>query len=251
MRRMRRAKIVATLGPASHDEKMIEELARAGADVFRINMSHASHDLMRTTVGHIRNVEKRLNHPLGILVDLQGPKLRVWKFAGGSVELVAGQKFILDSNNDDNGNAERVYLPHPEIIESVSVGDRLLLDDGKLSLKATNVGNGAIETEVVYGGKLSDKKGVSLPDTLLPTGALTEKDHADLLAGLAADADYRVEAVFPAPGDADYARTFTQVQPPAWLESGATASGRFLAEVGLPMPVLNPEHALLLKVTTA
>ncbi|MGV8853185.1 MAG: pyruvate kinase [Devosia sp.] len=190
MRRMRRAKIVATLGPASHDEKMIEELAKAGADVFRINMSHASHDLMRTTVGYIRNVEKRLNHPLGILVDLQGPKLRVWKFAGGSVELVAGQKFILDSNNDDNGNAERVYLPHPEIIESVSVGDRLLLDDGKLSLKATKVGNGAIETEVVYGGKLSDKKGVSLPDTLLPTGALTEKDHADLLAGLAADADW-------------------------------------------------------------
>jgi pyruvate kinase len=187
---MRRAKIVATLGPASHEEKMIEELAKAGADVFRINMSHASHDVLRTTVERIRNVEKRLNHPLGILVDLQGPKLRVWKFIGGSVELVAGQKFTLDSNNDDQGNAERVYLPHPEIIESVSVGDRLLLDDGKLSLKATKVGNGAIETEVVYGGKLSDKKGVSLPDTLLPTGALTEKDHADLLAGLAADADW-------------------------------------------------------------
>ena len=190
MRRVRKVKILATLGPSSSTEEMIEKLHNAGADVFRINMSHASHDLMRTTVGHIRNVEKRLNHPLGILVDLQGPKLRVWKFAGGSVELVAGQKFILDSNNDDNGNAERVYLPHPEIIESVSVGDRLLLDDGKLSLKATKVGNGAIETEVVYGGKLSDKKGVSLPDTLLPTGALTEKDHADLLAGLAADADW-------------------------------------------------------------
>ena len=190
MRRMRRAKIVATLGPASHEEKMIEELAKAGADVFRINMSHASHDVLRTTVERIRNVEKRLNHPLGILVDLQGPKLRVWKFSDGSVELVAGQKFTLDSQNDDQGNSERVYLPHPEIIESVSVGDRLLLDDGKLSLKATKVGNGAIETEVIYGGKLSDKKGVSLPDTLLPTGALTEKDHADLLAGLAADADW-------------------------------------------------------------
>jgi pyruvate kinase len=187
---MRRAKIVATLGPASHEEKMIEELAKAGADVFRINMSHASHDVLRQTVERIRNVEKRLNHPLGILVDLQGPKLRVWKFASGAVNLVAGQKFTLDSHNDDNGNAERVYLPHPEIIESVSVGDRLLLDDGKIALKATKVGNGAIETEVIYGGKLSDKKGVSLPDTLLPTGALTEKDHADLLAGLAADADW-------------------------------------------------------------
>ena len=190
MRRMRRAKIIATLGPASHEEQMIEDLAKAGADVFRINMSHASHDLLKQTVARIRSVEKRLNHPLGVLVDLQGPKLRVWKFADGAVNLAAGQKFTLDSNADALGNAERVYLPHPEIIENVSVGDRLLLDDGKLQLKATRVGNGAIETEVIYGGKLSDKKGVSLPDTLLPTGALTEKDHADLLAGLAADADW-------------------------------------------------------------
>lgn len=190
MRRMRRAKILATLGPASHEEKMIEELAKAGADVFRINMSHASHEVLHQTVARIRAVEKRLNHPLGILVDLQGPKLRVWKFAEGAINLVAGQKFTLDSHNDDKGNAERVYLPHPEIIESVSVGDRLLLDDGKIALKATRVGNGAIETEVIYGGKLSDKKGVSLPDTLLPTGALTEKDHADLLEGLKAEADW-------------------------------------------------------------
>src|SRR5690606_28822279 len=190
MRRMRRAKIVATLGPASHEEKMIEELAKAGADVFRINMSHASHELMRQTVERIRSVEARIKRPLGVLVDLQGPKLRVWKFKDGAVNLVAGQKFTLDSQEDDQGNSERVYLPHPEIIESVSVGDRLLLDDGKLQLRATRVGGGAIETEVVYGGKLSDKKGVSLPDTLLPTGALTEKDHADLLAGLGAEADW-------------------------------------------------------------
>ncbi|WDR04878.1 pyruvate kinase [Devosia rhodophyticola] len=189
MRRMRRVKILATLGPASQDEKMIEELARAGADVFRINMSHASHDVLRQTVERIRSVEKRLNHPLGILVDLQGPKLRVSKFAEGAIHLVAGQKFVLDSS-DAPGTIDRVFLPHPEIIESVSVGDRLLLDDGKLQLKATKVGNGAIETEVVYGGKLSDKKGVSLPDTLLPTGALTEKDHADLVEALKNDADW-------------------------------------------------------------
>ena len=157
MRRMRRAKILATLGPASHEETMIEELAKAGADVFRINMSHASHEVLHQTVARIRAVEKKLNHPLGILVDLQGPKLRVWKFAEGSVNLVAGQKFTLDSEKNDTGNSDRVYLPHPEIIESVSVGDRLLLDDGKLALKATKVGNGAIETEVIYGGKLSDK----------------------------------------------------------------------------------------------
>ena len=120
MRRIRRAKILATLGPASNEEKMIEELAKAGADVFRINMSHASHELLHQTVARIRSVEARLKHPLGVLVDLQGPKLRVWKFAEGSVNLVQGQKFTLDSDKNDNGNSERVYLPHPEIIESVS-----------------------------------------------------------------------------------------------------------------------------------
>ncbi len=210
MRRLRRAKIVATLGPASHEEKMIEELAKAGADVFRINMSHASHDLLRQTVERIRSVEKRVGHPLGVLVDLQGPKLRVWKFKDGAINLVAGQKFTLDSHNDDQGNTERVYLPHPEIIENVSVGDRLLLDDGKIALKATRVGNGAIETEVVYGGRLSDKKGVSLPDTLLPTGALTEKDHADLLAGLAAEADWIALSFVQRPEDIIEVRKIVQ-----------------------------------------
>jgi len=168
---------------------MIEDLARAGADVFRIKMSHASHEVLHQTVERIRNVEKTLGHPLGILADLQGPKLRVGRFAEGAVQLVAGQGFVLDST-DKPGTIERVYLPHPEIIESVSVGDRLLLDDGKLQLKATKVGHGAIETEVVYGGKLSDRKGVSLPDTLLPVGALTEKDHADLIEALKCEADW-------------------------------------------------------------
>ncbi len=189
MRRMRRVKILATLGPASSDEAMIEKLARAGADIFRINMSHASHEVLKQTVARIRTVEERLRHPLGILVDLQGPKLRVGKFADGAVQLVSGAKFVLDSS-DVAGTIERVQLPHPEIIESVSVGDRLLLDDGKLQLKATRVGGGLIETEVIYGGKLSDKKGVSLPDTLLPVGALTEKDHADLLQALENEADW-------------------------------------------------------------
>jgi len=189
MRRLRRVKIVATLGPASQDEKTIEELARAGADVFRINMSHASHELLAQTVARIRNVEKTLKHPIGILVDLQGPKLRVGKFDGGSVLLSSGATFTLD-NSPEPGNAVRVHLPHPEILEAVSVGDRLLLDDGKIELRATRVGGGSIETTVIHGGKLSDKKGVSLPDTLLSVGALTEKDHADLLKALENDADW-------------------------------------------------------------
>jgi pyruvate kinase len=189
MRRLRRVKIIATLGPASNEEKTIEELARTGADVFRINMSHASHELLAQTVQRIRNVEKTLGHPIGVLVDLQGPKLRIGTFEGGSVLLAAGDAITLDSNAAP-GDKTRVFMPHPEIIESVSVGDRLLLDDGKIQLRATRTGGGAIETSVVYGGKLSDKKGVSLPDTLLPVGALTEKDKADLLAALANDADW-------------------------------------------------------------
>lgn len=200
MKRMRRVKIVATLGPASNDEATIEKLARAGADVFRINMSHASHELLKQTVGYIRNVEARLHHPIGILVDLQGPKLRVGRFAEGAVQLVAGAKFTLDSS-EAAGTVERVYLPHPEILESVSVGDRLLLDDGKLQLRATKVGGGQVGTEVIYGGKLSDKKGVSLPDTLLPMGALTEKDHADLLKGLEAEADWIAVSFVQRPED--------------------------------------------------
>ncbi|HEV7719327.1 MAG TPA: pyruvate kinase [Arsenicitalea sp.] len=189
MRRMRRVKILATLGPASQDMKMIEELARAGADVFRINMSHASHDLLRQTVNNIRAVEKILNHPLGVLVDLQGPKLRVGTFEGNSAQIAAGETFTLDSSPVP-GNKTRVYLPHPEIFDAVSVGDRLLIDDGKLELRATALGAGSITTTVVHGGKISDKKGVSLPDSLLSMGALTEKDHADLLKALECDADW-------------------------------------------------------------
>jgi len=189
MRRMRRVKILATLGPASSEENTIEELAKAGADVFRINMSHASHALLSETVARIRSVEARLGHPLGVLVDLQGPKLRIGSFEGGSVQLAAGETIALDSS-PVAGNKARVYLPHPEIFEAVGVGDRLLLDDGKIELRALRVGGGAIECAVVHGGKLSDRKGVSLPDTLLPVGALTEKDHADLVEALRNEADW-------------------------------------------------------------
>jgi len=184
MRRMRRVKIVATLGPASGEEATIEELARAGADVFRINMSHASHDVMRTLIQRIRAVEARCGRPIGILADLQGPKLRVGKFAETKVDLKPGQTFTLD-NQDIPGDNTRVYLPHPEILESVQLGDRLLLDDGKLALRAEKCDGKSIVTTVISGTKISDRKGVSLPDTLLGVGALTEKDRVDLDAVLA------------------------------------------------------------------
>ncbi|SIQ39070.1 pyruvate kinase [Rhizobium sp. RU20A] len=186
MRRNRKAKILATLGPASSEEAMIQKLHEAGADLFRINMSHASHDLMRTLIQRIRAVEARCGRPIGILADLQGPKLRVGKFAEGKVELKPGQTFTLDSN-EALGDATRVFLPHPEILQAVKAGHRLLIDDGKLHLRAEEADGKSIVCTVVSGTKISDRKGVSLPDTLLPVGALTEKDRADLDAVLETD----------------------------------------------------------------
>ncbi len=189
MKRNRRIKILATLGPSSNDEKTIEKLVRAGADVFRINMSHASHEVLAQTVELIRKVEISVDHPIGILVDLQGPKLRIWKFANKKIMLKHGDVFSLDDKKIE-GDANRVHLPHPEIFKAVSIGDRLLLDDGKIELEAKNISNGKIETKVIHGGELSNKKGVSFPDTLLPMGALTEKDYEDLDEALKNQADW-------------------------------------------------------------
>ncbi|MDF1633736.1 pyruvate kinase [Mycoplana sp. MJR14] len=184
MKRNRRVKILATLGPASAEEEMIQKLHEAGADLFRINMSHASHDLMRTLISRIRAVEARCGRPIGILADLQGPKLRVGKFKDGKVDLTPGQTFTLD-DRDEPGDATRVFLPHPEILEAVKPGHRLLIDDGKLHLRADEADGTKIVCTVIAGTKISDRKGVSLPDTLLGVGALTEKDRADLDAVLA------------------------------------------------------------------
>ncbi|MCY6379267.1 pyruvate kinase [Hoeflea prorocentri] len=186
MKRLRKVKILATLGPASSEEDMIQKLHEAGADLFRINMSHASHDLMRTLIERIRKVEKRCGRPIGILADLQGPKLRVGKFADGALELVPGQTFTLDKN-EKPGDASRVHLPHPEIFEAVEAGHRLLIDDGRLQLRAEKSDGDKIVCTVVSGTKISDRKGVSLPDTTLGVGALTDKDRADLEAVLATD----------------------------------------------------------------
>ena len=205
MRRSRKVKILATLGPASSSEAMIRKLFEAGADVFRINMSHADHALMRELVRRIRTVESELGRPIGILADLQGPKLRVGKFANGRETLEAGQTFTLD-DNPEPGDATRIYLPHPEILSSVRPGHRLLIDDGKLELKAEACDGRSIVCTVVSGTGISDRKGVSLPDTDLPVGALTEKDRADLDAVLAEGVDWVALSFIQRPEDLAEAR---------------------------------------------
>ena len=205
MRRSRKVKILATIGPASSDEAMLRKLFEAGADTFRINMSHTDHELMRTLVKRIRTVEQGVGRPIGILADLQGPKLRVGKFANGKETLEVGQAFTLDSDPTP-GDSTRVYLPHPEILASVEPGHRLLIDDGKLQLKAVKTDGKTIVCTVVAGTTISDKKGVSLPDTDLPVGALTDKDRADLDAVLDAGVDWVALSFIQRPDDLAEAR---------------------------------------------
>src|SRR6266446_3607055 len=172
MRRLRRIKILATLGPSSSDSAMIRRLFEAGADLFRINMSHTSHDKMRELVTTIRNVESSYGRPIGILVDLQN-----------------GASFVLDSDKAP-GDVTRVQLPHPEILAALKPGHALLLDDGKVRLIAEETSPERAVTRVVIGGKMSDRKGVSLPDTDLPMSAMTPKDRADLEAALVTGVDW-------------------------------------------------------------
>ncbi len=189
MRRRRRTKIIATLGPASASLEIITRLFQAGADVFRLNFSHGTHEDHAARFATIRELEERFNRPVGILADVQGPKLRVGRFGGGRVHLQTGQKFRLDLNATP-GNAQRVNLPHPEIIEAAAIGSSLLLDDGKLRLRVAHKRGDALETEVVVGGPLSDRKGVNVPDVVLPIPALTVKDREDLEFAVSHGANY-------------------------------------------------------------
>ncbi|MBO1076488.1 pyruvate kinase [Roseomonas marmotae] len=179
LRRRRRTKIVATLGPASSTPEVIERLYRTGADVFRLNFSHGSHEDHAARISIIRALEKKVGRPIGILADVQGPKLRVGRFQAGRVQLQAGQSFRLDMSATP-GDVRRVQLPHPEIIEAARIGTTLLLDDGKLRLRVVHKRDDHLETEILVGGALSDRKGVNVPDVALNIPALTEKDRADL-----------------------------------------------------------------------
>ncbi|PIE10219.1 MAG: pyruvate kinase [Rhodobacterales bacterium] len=179
MKRHHNVKIVATLGPASNDYETIRALFEAGADVFRLNMSHGSHEEIRARHEIIRQIEADLGTPVGILADLQGPKLRVGVFANEAAELEDGQRFRFDLD-DTPGDARRVMLPHKEIFDALEAGATLLVNDGKLRLKVVECGSDFADCEVVVGGTISNRKGVNVPDVVLPLAALSEKDRKDL-----------------------------------------------------------------------
>ena len=209
MRRHRNAKIVATLGPASASEEMIRSLFLAGVDVFRLNFSHGSHDAHRERLQQIRNVERSVGRPIGVLADMQGPKLRVGTFAAGPVTLVAGSPFRLDLTNTP-GDATRAYLPHPEIFAALKPGANLLLDDGKMRLRVTRCSGDFAETEVLVGGVLSERKGVNVPDVVLPLSALTAKDRLDLEFALDLGVEWLALSFVQRPEDLDEARALAR-----------------------------------------
>jgi len=226
MRRQRKAKIVATLGPASTTRKQIEALFKAGADTFRLNLSHGSHEDHKARYDIIRQIEEDLDRPIGVLVDLQGPKLRVGTFKEGGVDLKAGQAFRFDLDSKKPGDEKRAPLPHPEILEAVAPGSNLLLDDGKIRVVVKKEGKDCIDCEVLTGGRLTDRKGVNIPDAVLKMSPLTKKDREDLRFGLDLGADWIALSFVQRPEDiaearrliAGRARIIAKLEKPAAIE---------------------------------
>ena len=189
MKRNRKAKILATLGPSSSDKKTIEELFRAGCDVFRLNFSHGDIEVHRKNYEFIRSLEDKYNHATCVLADLQGPKLRVGLFKNTKENLVKGEKFILDLSSDPGDN-KRVNFPHAEIYEFLTPNSILLVNDGRIRLQVIEQKNDSLVTEVLNDAEISNNKGVNIPDVILPIDALTNKDKSDLMKAMDMGVDW-------------------------------------------------------------
>ncbi|SFR33241.1 pyruvate kinase [Litoreibacter janthinus] len=251
-RRLRKVKIVATLGPASNDYEMIRALFEAGADVFRLNMSHGDHSEIRVRHQIIRQVEKDLGRPISILADLQGPKLRVGVFANSEEELEVGAAFRLDLDPAE-GDVTRVQLPHKEIFAALEPGSSLLVNDGKIRLKVKDCGADFANCEVTVGGTISNRKGVNVPDVVLPLAALSEKDRKDLEFVCQLGVDWLALSFVQRPEDVMEARELadgraailSKIEKPAAVtafdEILAVSDGIMVArgDLGVELPVQN------------
>lgn len=250
MRRHRRVKIVATLGPASSDYDTIRALFEAGADVFRLNMSHGTHDDLKARHALIRRVEADCGHPIAILADLQGPKLRVGTFATSAHELEDGARFRFDLDPTP-GDSERVQLPHPEIFAALVPGAELLVNDGKVRLRVERCGPDFADCVVTAGGIISDRKGVNVPDVVLPLAALSPKDRDDLEFACSLGVDWLALSFVQRPEDVMEGRELargraaimTKVEKPAAVRAFdailAASDGIMVArgDLGVEMPV--------------
>lgn len=252
MRRLRNVKIVATLGPASDTKEMIRDLFIAGADVFRLNMSHGTHDELRMRHKIIREVEREMERPICILADLQGPKLRCGMFANGSEELIDGNMFRLDLDQAE-GDKSRVCLPHPEIFSALDVGETLLVNDGKIRLVVEICGKDFADCRVEVGGEISNRKGVNVPNVLLPLTALSEKDLSDLEFACTLGVDWMALSFVQRREDVEQARKLvdgraailSKIEKPAAVTSFAeileASDGIMVArgDLGVELPVQN------------
>ncbi len=196
----RNAKIIATIGPASSSPEAIRALWEAGANVFRLNFSHGSHSDHRAVHIALRALEHETGRPIAILADLQGPKFRIGKLADDKVTLEPGATFHLDLN-EDPGDQHRAPLPHPELFRALAPGHEMLIDDGRLRLRVTACDDRTATTEVVDGGGLSSRKGVSLPGVVIPVSPLTDKDRRDLDFALALGVDWIALSFVQRPDD--------------------------------------------------
>jgi pyruvate kinase len=252
MRRLRNVKIVATLGPASDTKPIIRALFEAGADVFRLNMSHGTHDELRRRHEIIREVEREAGRPIAILADLQGPKLRCGIFADGPEDLVENAMFRLDLD-ETPGDAHRVCLPHPEIFAALGVGEVLLVNDGKIRLKVEKCGPDYADCRIEVGGEISNRKGVNVPDVILPLAALSEKDRDDLEFACTLGVDWLALSFVQRRQDVDEARELangraailSKIEKPAavkaFSEILAASDGIMVArgDLGVELPVQN------------
>lgn len=225
MRRNRRAKIVATIGPATSNEHMIKQMFLAGVDVFRLNFSHGSQDDHKKIHATIRALEEQVSRPIGILQDLQGPKIRVGTIKNGRIDVKAGEKVRFVPTGTD-GDRDAIPLPHPEIFASTAPGHRLLIDDGRLLLKVSGFDGDAIVADVIVGGTISNRKGFNVPDAVLDLSPLTDKDRADLDFGLKLGIDWLALSFVQQPSDilearqivGDQAGIMAKIEKPAALD---------------------------------
>ena len=266
MRRHRNVKIVATLGPASDDYDTIRALFEAGADVFRLNMSHGTHDDIARRHGIIRKIEADLDRPIAILADLQGPKLRVGSFANREEELEEGAKFRFDLDPRP-GDAGRVQLPHREILEALEPGASLLVNDGKVRLRVDRCGKDFAECTVMVGGTISNNKGVNVPDVVLPLAALSEKDRKDLEFACELGVDWLALSFVQRAADVEEARVLakgraalmSKIEKPAavkaFSEILAASDGIMVARgdlgVELPIQAVPPIQKRLVRASRA
>jgi pyruvate kinase len=250
MRRNRNVKIVATLGPSSDTYEMIKTLFEEGVDVFRLNMSHGTHDEMRDRYQMIRDIERDLGRPVCVLADLQGPKLRCGAFKNGKENLEIGQTFRFDLDEAE-GDAKRVCLPHEEIFAALEIGATLLINDGKLRVKVLECGADFANCDVIVGGEISNRKGVNVPDVILPLAALSDKDRKDLEFACQLGADWLALSFVQRPEDVLEARELTdgraailsKIEKPAAVrafdEILAVSDGIMVArgDLGVELPV--------------